>query len=43
MKHIQTEMEASGKVRVYDKPAIPFERLKASEKVDARKMVFLSG
>ena len=30
MKHLRTEVEGSRKKRVYDKPATPFERLKAS-------------
>jgi hypothetical protein len=34
MKHLQTEVEGSRKKRVYDQPATPFERLKASAGVD---------
>ncbi len=30
MKHLRTEVEGSRKKRIYDKPATPFERLKAS-------------
>lgn len=30
MKHVRTEVEGSRKKRVYDRPATPFERLKAS-------------
>lgn len=34
MKHVRTEVEGSRKKRVYDKPATPFERLKASAGAD---------
>jgi hypothetical protein len=34
MKHVRTEVEGSRKKRVYDQPATPFERLKASAGVD---------
>jgi hypothetical protein len=34
MKHLRTEVEGSRKKRIYDKPATPFERLKASAGVD---------
>ena len=38
MKHIRTEVEGSRKKRVYDKPATPFERLKASGQADPKKI-----
>lgn len=34
MKHLRTEVEGSRKKRVYDQPATPFERLKASTGID---------
>lgn len=34
MKHLRTEIEGSRKRRVYDRPATPFERLKACRKID---------
>lgn len=34
MKHLRTEVEGSRKRRVYDRPATPFERLKASGQAD---------
>ena len=34
MKHLRTEVEGSRKRRVYDRPAPPFARLKASEQAD---------
>ena len=34
MKHLRTEVEGSRKKRIYDKPATPFERLKACAGVD---------
>ena len=34
MKHVRTEVEGSRKKRVYDQPATPFARLKASTGVD---------
>jgi hypothetical protein len=34
MKHLKTEVEGSRKKRIYDKPATPFERLKACAGVD---------
>ena len=34
MKHVRTEVVGSRKKRIYDRPATPFERLKASGKVD---------
>jgi hypothetical protein len=34
MKHLRTEVEGSRKKRIYDQPATPFERLKASAGVD---------
>jgi hypothetical protein len=34
MKHLCTEVHGSGKRRVYDRPATPFERLKASGQID---------
>ncbi len=36
MKHIRTEVEGGRKKRVYDTPATPFERLKASGQADRR-------
>jgi len=38
MKHLRTEVEGSRKKRVYDQPATPFERLKASAGVDPRQI-----
>ena len=34
MKHLRTEVEGSRKKRIYDEPATPFERLKASAGAD---------
>lgn len=34
MKHLCTEVHGSRKRRVYDRPATPFERLKASGQID---------
>lgn len=34
MKHLRTEVEGSRKKRIYDRPATPFERLKACEGID---------
>lgn len=34
MKHLRTEVEGSRKRRLYDRPATPFERLKASGQAD---------
>jgi hypothetical protein len=38
MKHLRTEVEGSRKKRIYDSPATPFERLKASHGVDPRQI-----
>ena len=41
MKHIRTEVSGSRKKRVYDKPATPFERLKACVNSDAEQIARL--
>lgn len=41
MKHLRTEVEGSRKKRIYDKPATPFERLKAGGKVGAEQIAEL--
>jgi len=41
MKHLRTEVEGSRKKRIYDKPATPFERLKACGKADAGQIARL--
>ena len=41
MKDLRTEVEGSGKRRVYDRPATPFERLKQSGKADRQKLAQL--
>ena len=41
MKHLRTEVEGSRKKRVYDQPATPFERLKASGQVDREQIARL--
>ncbi|CAN5435952.1 hypothetical protein BH20VER3_BH20VER3_06170 [soil metagenome] len=41
MKHLRTEVEGSRKRRIYDQPATPFERLKASAKVEKAQIVRL--
>ena len=41
MKHLRTEVEGSRKKRNYDKPATPFERLKACGKADAGQIARL--
>jgi len=38
MKHLRTEVEGSRKKRIYDKPATPFDRLKASGKVSTERI-----
>lgn len=38
MKHLRTEVEGSRKKRIYDKPATPFERLKACPQVDPKQI-----
>jgi hypothetical protein len=38
MKHVRTEVKGSQKKRVYDQPATPFERLKASAGVDPKQI-----
>jgi len=38
MKHLRTEVEGSRKKRIYDKPATPFERLKASGRVSKEQI-----
>lgn len=38
MKHLRTEVEGSGRKRIYDRPATPFERLKACEGVDPEQI-----
>jgi len=38
MKHLRTEVVGSRKKRVYDKPATPFERLKACPQVDPARL-----
>jgi len=38
MKHLRTEVEGSRKKRIYDKPATPFERLKACAGVDPEQI-----
>lgn len=38
MKHLRTEVEGSRKKRIYDKPATPFERLKACTGVDPEQI-----
>jgi len=38
MKHLRTEVEGSRKKRIYDKPATPFERLKACDGVDPEQI-----
>lgn len=38
MKHLRTEIEGSRKKRVYDNPATPFERLKASASIDPKQI-----
>ena len=34
MKHLRTEVHGSRKRRIYDRPATPFQRLKASGQID---------
>ncbi len=41
MKHLRTEVVGSRKKRVYDKPATPFERLKACPQVDPARLADL--
>lgn len=41
MKHLRTEVQGSRKRRIYDKPATPFERLKASAGVDPAQIAKL--
>jgi hypothetical protein len=41
MKHLRTEIEGSRKRRIYDEPATPFERLKASQEVDPAQIARL--
>jgi hypothetical protein len=41
MKHLRTEVEGSRKKRIYDRPATPFERLKACAQVDKEQVVKL--
>jgi hypothetical protein len=41
MKHLRTEIEGSRKRRVYDRPATPFERLKACQEMDSDKIARL--
>ena len=41
MKHLRTEVNGSRKKRIYDKPATPFERLKASGGVAPEKLARL--
>lgn len=38
MKHLRTEVEGSRKKRIYDQPATPFERLKASPGADPEQI-----
>lgn len=38
MKHLRTEVVGSRKKRVYDKPATPFERLKACQQIDPARL-----
>ena len=41
MKHLRTEVVGSRKKRIYDKPATPFERLKACHQIDPTRLVVL--
>lgn len=41
MKHLRTEVEGSRKKRIYDKPATPFERLKASDGIAPEQLARL--
>ena len=41
MKHLRTEVVGSRKKRVYDKPATPFERLKACPQIDPARLADL--
>lgn len=41
MKHLRTEIEGSRKRRVYDRPATPFDRLKACRKIDRSQIAQL--
>lgn len=41
MKHLRTEVEGSRKRRIYDKPATPFERLKACSGIDQEEIARL--
>jgi hypothetical protein len=41
MKHLRTEVVGSRKKRIYDKPATPFERLKACHQVDPARSALL--
>lgn len=41
MKHLRTEVIGSRKKRIYDKPATPFERLKACPQVDPARLADL--
>lgn len=41
MKHLRTEVEGCRKKRIYDPPATPFERLKASGKIDRTRLAAL--
>lgn len=41
MKHLRTESKGSQKRRIYDQPATPFERLKASGQVDPAQLARL--
>ena len=41
MKHLRTEVKGNHKRRIYDQPATPFARLKASEKADPAQIAKL--
>jgi hypothetical protein len=41
MKHLRTEIKGSRKRRVYDRPATPFERLKACPQADPAQIARL--
>jgi len=43
MKHLRTEVVGSRKKRVYDKPATPFERLKACGQIESARLADLQG